>query len=144
MPPSGPGNGRVSVARALPATRGLLICRSIKIILRRRSNVAEVASLGEHCCEGLATRAVHLRLCDSSGSLCIRSYYTAAKLDCLYVDRSVIEAIARGLTVTGGGTLRDASAIPNPAALGSHFVAAEIDGQRMQGIGASQSSRRFN
>ena len=52
---------------------------------------------------------------------------------CIRVDRVVLEVIANGLTVTGGGTLRDGWAVPNPAAPGSHFVAAVIDGA---GIGS--------
>jgi len=58
-----------------------------------------------------------------------------ARADCIATPESG-PAIAEGLTVQGGGTLRDAYAVALAPDLGfGYVVAAEIDGQGMEGNG---------
>ena len=66
---------------------------------------------------------------------CSNGDSTSSKSSCMFVDDSVTTLIQDGLTVTGGGTLRSAWAVLNPASPGSYFVAAEIDGPGMEGNG---------
>jgi hypothetical protein len=54
---------------------------------------------------------------------------------CVSVDRSLVEAIATGLTVSGGGTLRDAYAVKSDDFQKVYFVSAEIDGPGIEGDG---------
>lgn len=54
---------------------------------------------------------------------------------CLPVAAEVVEAIATGLTVTGGGTLRSARAVRSADYVRIYFVSAEIDGSGMDGDG---------
>ncbi len=61
----------------------------------------------------------------------------AATSECQATPESAV-AIGEGLTVSGGGTLRDAFAVPLPAGQEFgflHVVAAEIDGSGMEGDG---------
>lgn len=54
---------------------------------------------------------------------------------CESVSPTTLEAIASGLTVTGGGTLRDGQAVRSEDFERVWFVAAEIDGSGIEGDG---------
>lgn len=52
---------------------------------------------------------------------------------CVAVPAVMTDALAAGLTVAGGGSLRDARAVASTLVPGSWFVAAEIDGEGIDG-----------
>jgi hypothetical protein len=54
---------------------------------------------------------------------------------CEPVSRELLDAIASGLTVTGGGTLSDGAAVKSNDFEKVWFVAAEIDGPGIEGSG---------
>lgn len=54
---------------------------------------------------------------------------------CLDVPPAIVDAILAGLTVTGGGTLRDAQMVKSSDFEAIWFVSAEIDGQEMEDDG---------
>jgi hypothetical protein len=54
---------------------------------------------------------------------------------CLAVPRDLVEGIATGLTVNGGGTLRNAQAVKSNDLNDAYFISAEIDGPGLEGDG---------
>lgn len=54
---------------------------------------------------------------------------------CEDVPRALVDAIATGLTVQGGGTLRQAQAVKSEDFDRVYFVSAEIDGAGLEGSG---------
>jgi hypothetical protein len=54
---------------------------------------------------------------------------------CDAAPKPLVDAIATGLTVQGGGTLRQAQAVKSEDFERVYFVSAEIDGAGMEGLG---------
>lgn len=54
---------------------------------------------------------------------------------CIAVPGSLLEGLATGLTVTGGGSLRDGWAVKSTAFENIYFVSAEIDGPGIESDG---------
>jgi hypothetical protein len=59
----------------------------------------------------------------------------AASTRCESVPQDLVDGIASGLTVDGGGTLRNAQAVRSDDFQGVYFISAEIDGPGMEGDG---------
>lgn len=56
-------------------------------------------------------------------------------VDCITVSPEMTETIASGLTVGGGGTLRNAHAVKSSAHSSMYFISADIDGEGIEGDG---------
>jgi hypothetical protein len=54
---------------------------------------------------------------------------------CQPVPAALVEGIASGLTVTGGGSLRDAAAVRSDDFESAFFISAEVDGPGIEGDG---------
>lgn len=60
---------------------------------------------------------------------------SAADVDCLDVPAHTVEKIESGLTVQGGGSLRDARAVRSGAHRSAYFVSADLEGPGLEGPG---------
>jgi hypothetical protein len=67
-------------------------------------------------------------------SSCSDSSQTATNR-CIKVSRAKLDGIASGLTVSGGGSLRDGWAVKSEDFNSLYFIAAEIDGSGLEGNG---------